>query len=76
MEMKVHEIANADGLCYKCKKHVMKECECFFGRLFINDQPERLNPEGAIIPAYYGNKFCRECKEENCICDSLTTTNT
>jgi hypothetical protein len=45
MEMKAWIIAEADGLCYKCKKHVMKDCECFFGKLFIEDQPERLNPE-------------------------------
>ena len=37
---------------------------------FKKYQPERLNPEDAIIPSYYGNKFCTRCKEENCICDS------
>jgi hypothetical protein len=38
-------------------------------------QPERLNPEDAILKSYYGNKFCCRCKEENCVCDSLNTTN-
>lgn len=38
-------------------------------------QPERLNPGNVILPAYYGNKFCAGCKEENCVCESLTTTN-
>ena len=40
-----------------------------------NLQPERLSPEDAIIPAYYGSKFCGGCKEENCVCDSPTPDN-
>lgn len=37
MEMKVYKAAEADGKCYKCGKHVMRGCECFFGRLFLDD---------------------------------------
>jgi len=40
IEMTGYKVAEADGICYKCKKHIMKDCECFFGRLFIDDQPE------------------------------------
>ena len=38
-------------------------------------QPERTNPEDAILESYYGNKFCGRCKEENCICDVPTSAN-
>jgi hypothetical protein len=37
MEMKVYKVAEADGKCYKCGKHVMRDCECFFGRLFLDN---------------------------------------
>ena len=44
-------------------------------KFFEQYQPERLSPEDAIIPAYYGSKFCGGCKEENCVCDSPTPDN-
>lgn len=38
LEIRIFKIAEADGICYECNKHVMKDCECFFGKLFISDQ--------------------------------------
>jgi len=49
--------------------------EVWIREFFDQYQPERLNPENTILNSYYGNKFCGGCKEENCICDSLTSTN-
>ncbi len=51
--------------------HVLIEC-CEY---LLSCQPDRLNPEGTILPAYYGNKFCAGCKEENCVCDSQNSDN-
>lgn len=62
MEMTVYEVAEADGICYKCGKHVMKDCECFFGRLFIDDQPERLNPEAINHKCTDGKLFVERNK--------------
>ncbi len=49
--------------------------ENFLISFFKSYQPERLNPEGIILSAMYGNKFCTYCREENCVCDSPTTEN-
>lgn len=43
-----------------------------FTQTFLS-QPERLNPEDAILHSEYGNIFCCGCKKESCVCDSPTS---
>ena len=48
-KIKVRKCAESDGKCFECDKHCMT-CKCWMKGLisyedWLNNQPERLNPE-------------------------------
>lgn len=59
--MNIRQIAESDGICYKCHKHVMKDCECFFDRLFI----DRDLGHDFVTAGCTDHRYCIKCGEED-----------